>query len=207
MTTFISSAHVITMDDATGSTPIVASIRIADGVIVGLGPDIQPEPGDEIVDGTDRLVAPGFVNAHTHSWETLFAGRFDNLPLELWMLFSYPILGPTRVSPDLVRLRTQLFAAASLKAGVTTVIDDVLETPGQDFDQLDALVDAYDEIGIRANVSGHIINKPFVDTLPFVGELLDGDLLEQVRRMPVPTTAEYLDFSRRAFDRYAGRGD
>lgn len=202
MSTLISSAAVITMDPVTGSTPVTTSIRIRDGVIVEIGPHLVAESADTVIDGTDRLVTPGLVNAHTHSWETLFKGRYDNLPLELWMLFSYPILGNTRVSPDLVRLRTQLFAAESLRAGVTTVIDDVLETPGQDFEQLDAVFAAYGEAGIRANISGHVINKPFVDTLPYVGELLDASLLAEVRALRVPTTDEYLDFSRQAFDRY-----
>lgn len=207
MSLFIAKAKVITMDGASGSTPVTASIRIDDGVITAIGAELEPQEGDTIIDGRDRLVAPGLVNAHTHSWETLFKGRFDNLPLELWMLFSYPLLGEVRVDPELVRLRSQLFAAESLKAGVTTVIDDVLETPDQGFDQLDAVFDAYEEAGIRANISGHIINKPFVDTLPFTGELLDGALLEQVRALPVPSTQEYLDFSREAFTRYRGRAE
>lgn len=205
MSLFIADAQVITMDGATGSSPVTASIRVADGVIAALGAGLEPEEGDTVIDGRDRLVAPGLVNAHTHSWETLFKGRFDNLPLELWMLFSYPLLGDVRVDPDLVRLRSQLFAAESLKAGVTTVIDDVLETPDQGFDQLDAVFGAYEDAGIRANISGHIINKPFVDTLPFTGELLDGELLEQVRALPVPSTEEYLAFSREAFSRYRDR--
>ncbi|WP_231916077.1 amidohydrolase family protein [Microbacterium karelineae] len=202
---FISSAQVITMSEENGSTPITASIRIVEGAIQAIGSDLAPADGDTIIDGRDKLVAPGFVNAHSHSWETLFKGRYDNLPLELWMLFSYPIIGHARVDPDLIRLRTQLFAAESLKSGVTTVIDDVLETPSQDESQLDAVIDAYELVGIRANVSGHVINKPFVDTLPFVGEMLDGALLDRVRRIPVATADEYLEFSRRAFDRHRGR--
>ena len=46
-----------------------------------------------MIDGANRLVMPGLVNAHLHSWEAMFKGRFDNLPLELWMLYCYPILG------------------------------------------------------------------------------------------------------------------
>lgn len=205
MSLFISGAEVITMDETTGSTPVTLDIRVEDGVIIAIGTGLEAAAGDTVIDGRDRLVAPGLVNAHTHSWETLFKARFDNLPLELWMLFSYPLLGDVRVDPDLVRLRSQLFAAESLKAGVTTVIDDVLETPDQNFGQLDAVFDAYEDAGIRANISGHIINKPFVDTLPFTGELLDDHLLEQVRGMPVPSTEEYLAFSEQAFSRYRGR--
>ena len=37
-------------------------------------------------------VVPGAVNAHCHSNENWFRGMWDNLPLEPWMLFSYPVL-------------------------------------------------------------------------------------------------------------------
>lgn len=202
----IHRAQVVTMDDATGATPVVRSIRIEDGLIVAVGTDVEPHPGDRVIDGGDRLVAPGFVNAHTHSWEMFYKGRYDNLPLELWMAMAYPILGNSYVDPDLVRLRSTLFAMESLKAGVTTVVDDVLENPGQDRRQLAAVFDAYEEIGIRANISGHVISKPFVDTLPFVTDHLPSDVVARIRANPVPTADDYLAFSREAFETHHGRG-
>jgi len=204
---FIRNAHVITMDPVTGSEPVVRSLRIEDGVISAIGADLQPRDGDRVIDGQDRLVAPGFVNAHTHSWEMFYKGRYDNLPLELWMAQCYPILGDSYVEPDLVRLRSTLFAIESLKAGVTTVVDDVLENPRQDWAQLSAVFDAYELIGIRANISGHVVGKPFLDTLPFASEYLPEAIVAQVRSQPVPTAEEYLDFSRKAFEQYHGRGD
>lgn len=188
MPLLITDASVITMDPVSGAVPITASIRIVDDVITAIGPGLSPEPGDQVVDGRDRLVTPGFVNAHTHSWEYLYKGRYDNLPLELWMLLSYPILGNSRVAPDLVRLRSSLFALESLKAGVTTLVDDVLENPDQDAQQLAAVFDAYDEIGIRANISGHVISKPFYETMPFVEEYLPAEILDSVRSAARPTT-------------------
>ncbi|MCP2032141.1 guanine deaminase [Okibacterium sp. HSC-33S16] len=207
MSIFIRNANVITMDAISGTTPLTRSIRIENGVITAIGTDLEPQPSDRVIDGRDRLVAPGFVNAHTHSWEMLYKGRYDNLPLELWMALSYPILGDSRVAPDLIRLRTKLFAIESLKAGVTTVVDDVLETPGQDREQLTAVFDSYDELGIRANISGHVISKPFIDTLPFVTEYLPDSIIKEVRGMSVPTTDEYLAFSRNAFGTHHGRGN
>ncbi|SFS78851.1 amidohydrolase family protein [Saccharopolyspora flava] len=205
MGTVIRDATAILMDAATGSTPVTRSLRVDGGRITRIAPEVRTEDGDTVIDGRNRLVCPGFVNAHTHSWEYLAKGRYDNLPLELWMLYSYPILGARPLPPDLVRLRSLLFAVESLKNGVTTLVDDVLETPGQDFAQLDAVFDAYETAGVRANISGHIINRPFVDTLPYVPDLLPADLLAEVRALPVPTTADYLGFSAEAFARYRDR--
>ncbi|WP_119696594.1 amidohydrolase family protein [Microbacterium halotolerans] len=200
----IRGGDVITMDDATHAAPVRTDIRISDGRITQMGPALQAHPGEEVIDANGLLITPGFVNAHTHSWEYFAKGRYDNVPLELWMLCSYPILGAGRMSPDLIRLRSLMFAMESMKAGVTTLIDDVLETPGQDVDQLAAVVDAYTDIGIRANVSGHIINRPFVDTLPFVADWLPDELVREVRAEPALTADEYLGFSRSAFERHHG---
>ncbi|WP_029150669.1 amidohydrolase family protein [Microbacterium indicum] len=203
--TLVRGGDVITMADATDAAPVRADIRIEDGRIVQIGADLEARAGDEVIDASGMLITPGFVNAHTHSWEYLYKGRYDNLPLELWMLQSYPILGAAPVSPDRIRLRSLMFAMESMKAGVTTLIDDVLETPGQDADQLAAVVGAYADIGIRANVSGHVINRPFVDTLPFAADWLPDELVRDVRAMPMLTADEYLEFSRAAFDRHHGR--
>ncbi|WBL20084.1 amidohydrolase family protein [Citricoccus sp. NR2] len=200
MSLLIRDADVITLADPTSSTPERLDLRISDGVITDLGTTLVPRDDDEIIDGRDRLVTPGFVNAHTHSWEVPFKGRYDNMPLELWMLYSYPLLGSGPCSPDFIRARSQLFALENLKSGVTTVVDDVLETPTQDLAQLAAVIDAYDRIGIRANVSGHVINLPFIDTIPYVADRLPGEVTDQIRASSLVTAAEYLDYSRQAME-------
>lgn len=207
MSLFIRGANVITMAEGTGTEPQVLDLRIEDQDLVAIDTDLQPAPGDKVLDGSDRLITPGFVNAHTHSWESIYKGRYDNMPLELWMLYTYPMLGAPPRSPDFVRARSQLFALENLKSGVTTIVDDVLENPTQDLDQLTAVVDAYDRIGIRANVSGHVINVPFVDTVPFAADHLPAEALAAVRANSLLTADEYLDFSEQAIRRFGGRGD
>lgn len=207
MGTLIRGGDVITMDALTGAKAVRRDIRIVDGTIAAIAPVLPAQPGDDAIDATGLLIAPGFVNAHTHSWEYLYKGRYDNLPLELWMLLSYPILGGAPISPDVIRLRSLMFAMESMKNGVTTLVDDVLESPGQDAAQLAAVVDAYEAIGIRANVSGHVINRPFVDTLPFVVDWLPDDVVRQVRAQQLLTASDYLAFSRQAFADHHGRAN
>src|SRR5699024_9173977 len=107
-----------------------------------------------------------------HSQEALFRGRYERLPLELWMLYAYPIIGVESLPPELVYLRTLLVGIESLRNGVTTVVDDVIELPTQTDEQLRAVFRAYDDLGMRANVSGHVINKPFIDTIPYARKIL-----------------------------------
>ena len=148
---------------------------------------------------------PGLVNAHLHSWEGLFKGRYENLPLELWMLYSYPILGLEPLSDRLIYLRTMLVGMESLKGGVTCVLDDVLEMPGQASTSSASCFQAYEDLGIRANCSGHIINKVFTDTIPYANEVLPQELQDEVEKIPVPSTKDFLDFARDAIARFHGR--
>jgi 5-methylthioadenosine/S-adenosylhomocysteine deaminase len=62
-----------------------ASLRVEDGLIAELGPDVQPQPGDEVIDATGLLLCPPMVNAHTHAAMTLFRGFGDDMPLMEWL--------------------------------------------------------------------------------------------------------------------------
>lgn len=204
MSMLIKGANIISMDPARGAEPFVGDVLIEDDRIADVADGLEA-PGAEVIDGRDRLVMPGLVNAHVHSWEALFKGRYDNLPLELWMLYSYPILGLTPLADRLIYLRTMLVGMESLKNGVTCVLDDVLEMPGQSLEQLGIVFQAYEDVGIRANCSGHIINKAFTDTIPYATEILPAELVAEVRKSPPPTTEVFLDFAREAIQRFHGR--
>lgn len=60
-------ATVITMSDQ--EMPAVEDILITDDRIAAIGPRLQA--GDaEVIDLTGRIVLPGFVTAHMHTWQT-----------------------------------------------------------------------------------------------------------------------------------------
>ena len=78
-------------------------------------------PAPEIVDARNRLVMPGLINAHYHSHDTLCRGLFEELPLELWLLYTLP-LGANRSKEEL-RARTLVGALELIRCGITCVQD------------------------------------------------------------------------------------
>ncbi|HEY4332566.1 MAG TPA: amidohydrolase family protein, partial [Ilumatobacteraceae bacterium] len=54
-----------------GSAGFVADVRVRDGLIVEIGADLQPQ-GEPVLDATGAVVAPGFIENHTHVDPQLF---------------------------------------------------------------------------------------------------------------------------------------
>lgn len=205
MTIFIKGATVLAMGGPNGATPFSADVSIEGDRIAAIGANLSAPEDATVIDGTDRLVMPGLVNAHLHSAEALFKGRYDNLPLELWMLYSYPILGSKALSERLIYLRSMLVAMESLKFGVTCITDDLYEAPRQTLDQLGAAFQAYDDVGVRATVSGHVMDRNFLHTIPYSAEHVPQALQDEVAKLTPISTADYIDFVKAALDRFHGR--
>lgn len=155
--------------------PEKTDIYIEDHDIVEIGKHLQRE-ADEVIDAGEQLIIPGLVNAHLHSDENLFKGQFDNLPLELWMLYTYPTLMYGPFSKRLIYLRTMLGAIEMVKHGVTLVQDDVSEYPKATLEGTDAVMEAYSDIGMRASVTTNLCDKQWKDKLPYLSELLPQDI-------------------------------
>lgn len=202
MSILIENALILAMDEEHGADPFRSNIQINGDTIVAVADAIDAPPDAHRISGHDHLVIPGLVNAHIHTEQNPFRGRYPSLPLEILMLYAYPMVGAHRVPPDLVYLRTMLVAMESLKTGVTCILDDVIEVPGQDFDQLQAVFRAYDDAGMRANCSGHMINKHFLDTIPYIKDVLPSELRAEFENVEPPSTEYYLEFAREAITRF-----
>jgi 5-methylthioadenosine/S-adenosylhomocysteine deaminase len=205
MRTLIKGASILAMAGVQGTQPSMGDILIDGARIDSIGAGLDDGTADRVIEGAGKLVMPGLINGHMHSSEALFKGRYDNLPLELWMLYSYPILGGTPPNDRLIYLRSMLCAMESLRNGVTTIVDDVSEIGGQTIEQLAAVFAAYDDAGIRANVSGHIIDRPFTDTIPYANELLPEALKSRVAASAPSSVATYERFCGEAFARFHDR--
>ncbi len=53
--------------DGTGNPWFKADILIDNGYIKEISQDIKNKDVDEIIDATDLMVSPGFIDIHTHS--------------------------------------------------------------------------------------------------------------------------------------------
>lgn len=206
MPILIQNATLIAMDEAHGTTPFAADIRVTDDRITEIGPGLEPVGATEVIDARRRLAIPGLVNSHFHSNQNFLRGRYPSRPLELMMLYAYPLDPSLGASPELVRLRTLAVAIEALKSGVTCVLDDCIDLPGQDMAQLSARFGAYEESGIRANCSGHVINRPFADTLPYADRFLPDELAELWSAAPPPSTESFMEYAEEAIDRFHDRG-
>ena len=142
--------------------------------------NIQGKPGDEVIDCTGKLVMPGLVNSHFHSQENLFKGYIDNLPLELWMLYTYPALEYGPFSPRLIYLRTMLGIIGMIKSGVTCVQDDFHEIPFATVEGESAAIQAYVDAGMRANVSMTEITNHLCDMLPYLRKIMPKEVQESI---------------------------
>jgi guanine deaminase len=145
----------------------------------------------EIVDLANRLLVPGLVNGHFHSHEHFHKGRVENFPLELWMQHvRSPI--PVVLDARQTYLRTMIGAIEALRSGTTLVLDDVVLGARIERENIDAVFQAYEDIGIRALVGFAMTNRPIVDNFPFVAEELPADLLARLRALVPPPEHELL---------------
>ena len=174
-----------------------ADLAIADGRVVAAAPAEA-----ERVDCSRYLVVPGMVNAHNHSNENWFRGMWDNLPLEPWMLFSYPALAAPAQSPDEIYLRTVLGAMEQLRSGATCVVDFLYELDGFTEENLDAVVRGYRDVGLRALIALGIGDRAYHETVVLDEGLVSRELVERLERDKPPSWEDWERFVRRAVERF-----
>ena len=97
-------------------------LRCADGAITAVGPEVEPELGDELIDATGLALVPGLVNAHTHAAMTLFRGFADDLALMEWLeRHIWPI--EKRMDDEDVYWGTRLACLEMIRTGTTCFWD------------------------------------------------------------------------------------
>src|SRR5262249_1897896 len=53
--------------DGTGAPPRPADVRVSGDTIVAVAERLQPRPGERVVDAGGKVLAPGFIDMHSHA--------------------------------------------------------------------------------------------------------------------------------------------
>ncbi len=109
-------------------------------------------PDDDAIDASDRLIAPGFVNGHTHLYGMLSHGITAETMVTEFSSFLEDFWWPyveNRVDHDLVRATSAYGMAELIDSGVTTFVD-VLEAPNAIPGALEIEREAAEKAGLRA---------------------------------------------------------
>ena len=106
---------------------------------------------ENVIDGGENLLIPGFYNAHCHAAMTVFRGLSDDVPLDVW-LFEHIFPAEDKLNGDIVKYGTTLAIAEMLAGGIVS-FSDMYFFPQQ-------IAEAVIESGIKSNIArGYTSNE------------------------------------------------
>ncbi|MXM64534.1 amidohydrolase family protein [Streptomyces sp. HUCO-GS316] len=155
--TLLRAGHVLSMDPSVGDLPR-GDVLVEDGKIAAVGPDIDADA--EVLDMTGRIVMPGFVDTHRHTWEASIRGVAPDATLDDYFVDILDTFAPL-YTPEDVYAANLAGALECLNAGITTLVDwsHINNTP----EHPDAAIQALTESGIRAQYAYGSANTSLAD--------------------------------------------
>jgi cytosine/adenosine deaminase-related metal-dependent hydrolase len=84
----LSNGVVLTHGPDDHVIPRRVDILVKNNIIDTIAPDIKVSDGTTVIDCTNKILSPGFIDTHHHVWQTLLKGRYGND-----LLFDYMLSG------------------------------------------------------------------------------------------------------------------
>lgn len=84
----LSNGIVLTHGPDDHVIPQRADLLIKNNIIATIAPNIKASEGTTVIDCTNKILSPGFIDTHHHVWQTLLKGRCGND-----LLFDYMLQG------------------------------------------------------------------------------------------------------------------
>jgi 5-methylthioadenosine/S-adenosylhomocysteine deaminase len=169
----LKNATVLTMDDDYHIFKNGAVAVKGDSILV-VGPEedvLEEVQADNVMDCEGKILMPGLINAHTHVPMTLLRGLADDLRLDVWLMGYMMPVEREFVSPEFVRLGTELACAECIRSGTTTFVDMYY------FE--DEIAEATAEIGLRAICSQSVLKFPSPDATYYEESLANAEAFIQ----------------------------
>ena len=166
---------IITMDEAR-TRYRHADLLVSDRQIRDIGVGLEEKycaqfEIDETIDASGRILIPGFVNTHHHTWQSLIRNikATQGLALEPWLKVMYEVYKD--LCPDVARAGVYASLGDCMKTGCTTSNDLWYPHPVYEPGLMDAEIEAAAELGIRFHpvrsfhsVTSDIVLPEVVDT-------------------------------------------
>jgi len=146
----IRGGHLYTMTGTGVGYQQASSLAVDSGRILAIAPDAEitrDYAAEQVIDARDKMILPGFIDAHIHARHAVLRGVAQDLRLESWMMEG---MAPFEIHCG-ARDRaagSRLAIAESIMNGVTTIGDD-----GPDMEEA---ILAIREMGARGHISVRI---------------------------------------------------
>jgi 5-methylthioadenosine/S-adenosylhomocysteine deaminase len=140
----VKGGHVLTLADSPAESRR-ADVLVEDGWIVAVEPEIDASEC-EVLDASNAIVMPGFVDTHRHTWQTALRGICAD-----WTLLDYfrgiRLHISTEFGPEDMYAGNYVGALEALDAGVTSLLDfsHCTNTP----EHADEAIRGLSEAGVR----------------------------------------------------------
>jgi cytosine/adenosine deaminase-related metal-dependent hydrolase len=123
------AAHVVTVN------PSISNLKDCDVIIKGafikaVGPNLEHSSDHIIIDGTESIVSPGFVDTHRHAWQSQLRTLCSDMVLADYLLMVRHVYGSCYTAHD-AYVGNYCGALENIDNGITCLIDHshIINTP------------------------------------------------------------------------------
>ncbi|MFI6349211.1 amidohydrolase family protein [Streptomyces sp. NPDC050560] len=120
MRTLLRGGMVVSMDPEVGDLPR-GDVLVEGERIAAVAPTVDAADA-EVVDASGRIVMPGFVDTHRHTWQTAFRGVGADWTFAQYRVGMHGTLRP-HYRPQDVHLGNLLGRIEAVDSGITTLLD------------------------------------------------------------------------------------
>jgi 5-methylthioadenosine/S-adenosylhomocysteine deaminase len=141
----IKGGYVATLDKNLGEL-FSADVLIDGAEIAAIGRNLSGADA-EVIDAAQKLVLPGLIDTHRHTWETVTRSLISEGDLAVYIKLMFGTLG-LHYRPQDVYIGNLLGAVGALNSGITTMLDwsHIMNSPAH----ADAAIRGLADSGMRA---------------------------------------------------------